>query len=375
MDRFEYIEARLVEGEEYLKRDKNVKIYDGEDKTKFTDGEVVLTSHRIIWGKPGDIPKGHVCLSLNLFYIFCMEEESGGVFGLGGPKRIIMHLGPALPGKIPGPAVFSPYHFVKFSFKDGIDPIFLKALNEAVAAKAWESSMSSSSSSLNSSPSVPILPHNSKIRSGLVGIERSIEEKHKETDESITIAFQDLTNLMQKAKDMVQISKTISNKIREKQGDISEDDTVRFKSYLMSLGIDDPVTRDTFRSDSEYCMGLAQQISDIMVSVLMDNGGMMSLADVWCRVNRARGLELVSPEDLLNACKLLEKIGAPMSLRKFPSGACVLQLNSQKDEEVAKSTCELVGHRYNSATIEYVSIILDKKNTLVLVSHWIWNYT
>lgn len=32
MDRFEYIEARLFEGENYLKRDKNVKIYDGDDK-------------------------------------------------------------------------------------------------------------------------------------------------------------------------------------------------------------------------------------------------------------------------------------------------------------------------------------------------------
>lgn len=37
----------------------------------------------------------------------------------------------------------------------------------------------------------------------------------------------------------------------------------------MSLGIDDPVTRDTFRSDSEYYMGLAQQISDMMVAVLI----------------------------------------------------------------------------------------------------------
>lgn len=56
---------------------------------------------------------------------------------------------------------------------------------------------------------------------------------------------------------------------QDKQGDISEDDTVRFKSYLMSLGIDDPVTRDTFRSDSDYYMGLAQQISDMMVAVLL----------------------------------------------------------------------------------------------------------
>lgn len=56
---------------------------------------------------------------------------------------------------------------------------------------------------------------------------------------------------------------------QDKQGDISEDDTVRFKSYLMSLGIDDPVTRDAFRSDSDYYLGLAQQISDMMVAVLM----------------------------------------------------------------------------------------------------------
>lgn len=32
MDRLEYIEARLFEGENYLKREKNVKIYDGDDK-------------------------------------------------------------------------------------------------------------------------------------------------------------------------------------------------------------------------------------------------------------------------------------------------------------------------------------------------------
>ncbi|CAG5056038.1 unnamed protein product [Parnassius apollo] len=345
MDRFEYIEARLFEGENYLKREKSVKIYDGEDKTQYVDGEVVLTTHRILWGKPGDIPKGLTCLSLPLYYVFCLEEENSGVFGLGGPKRILLHLGPALPGKGPGPAVVSPYHFIKFSFKDGVDPVFYKALNDAVNAKAWERTpqqQHTSSESVNTSTKSPVTPVNSKIRSGIVGIERSIEEHHRATDESISVAFQDLRKLMEKAKDMVSISKTISTKIREKQGDISEDDTVRFKSYLMSLGIDDPVTRDAFRSDSDYYVGLAQQISDMMVAVLMDCGGIMSLADVWCRVNRARGLELISPEDLLNACKLLGTIGAPMSLRKFPSGACVLQLNSQSDEEIAKVTGQLL---------------------------------
>ncbi|XP_022116027.2 vacuolar protein-sorting-associated protein 36 [Pieris rapae] len=344
MDRFEYMEARLCEGENYIKRDKNVKLYDGDDKTQYVDGEVVLTSHRLLWGKPGDIPKGLICLSLYLYYVFCLEEENGGVFGLGGPKRIIMHLGPALPGKRPGPAVISTYHFIKLSFKDGIDPAFYKALSEAVANKLWERQPleTNAFSSPTMSPRSSIAPIGTKIRSGIVGIERSIEEQQKATDESITVAFKDLTKLMEKAKDMVSISKTISTKIREKQGDISEDDTVRFKSYLMSLGIDDPVTRDAFRSDSDYYMGLAQQISDMMVAVLMDSGGIMSLADVWCRVNRARGLELISPEDLLNGCKLLPTIDAPMSLRKFPSGACVLQLNSHRDEEVAKTISQLI---------------------------------
>ncbi|XP_004927818.1 vacuolar protein-sorting-associated protein 36 [Bombyx mori] len=346
MDRFEYIEARLFDGENYLKRDKNVKIYDGDDKTQFIDGEVLLTTHRLLWGKPGDIPKGLVCLSLHLYYVFCLEEESGGVFGLGGPKRIIMHLGPALPGKRPGPAVVSPFHYVKLSFKDGVDTAFYKALSDAVAAKAWERQTPIDTPRTATSPTTASRPTvtavNSKIRSGIVGIERSIEEQHRATDQSISVAFQDLTKLMEKAKEMVSLSKNISTKIREKQGDISEDDTVRFKSYLMSLGIDDPVTRDAFRSDSEYYLGLAQQVSDMMVAVLLECGGIMSLADVWCRVNRARGLELVSPEDLLNACKLLRTVDAPMSLRKFPSGACVLQLNSNRDEEIAKSTSDMI---------------------------------
>ncbi|XP_063374609.1 vacuolar protein-sorting-associated protein 36 [Cydia amplana] len=369
MDRFEYMEARLFEGENYIKRDRNVKIYDGEDKTQFVDGEVVLTTHRILWGKPGDIPKGLTCLSLHLYYVFCVEEESSGVFGLGGLKRIILHLGPALPGKKPGPAVVSPYHFVKLSFKDGIDSAFYKALNEAVSAKAWEQPSPASplsASSPNASPKPSVAPTNSKIRSGIIGIERSIEEQHRATDESITVAFKDLTKLMEKAKEMVAVSKNISTKIREKQGDISEDDTVRFKAYLMSLGIDDPVTRDAFRSDSDYYMGLAQQISDMMVAVLMECGGIMSLSDVWCRVNRARGLELISPEDLLNACKLLQTIGAPMSLRKFPSGACVLQMTSQRDEEVAKTTCTMLEENGNLtpeklSQIANVSVLLARE--------------
>ena len=55
---------------------------------------------------------------------------------------------------------------------------------------------------------------NTKLRTGIVGIERGIQEKQKATDESISKAFQDLSKLMDMAKDMVNLSKNISQKIR-----------------------------------------------------------------------------------------------------------------------------------------------------------------
>jgi ESCRT-II complex subunit VPS36 len=55
---------------------------------------------------------------------------------------------------------------------------------------------------------------NIKLRTGIVGIERGIQEKQKAADESISRAFQDLSRLMGMAKDMVNLSKNISQKIR-----------------------------------------------------------------------------------------------------------------------------------------------------------------
>ena len=53
-----------------------------------------------------------------------------------------------------------------------------------------------------------------KTRTGIIGIERNLQEMQKATDQSISKAFQDLRKLMEMAKDMVSISKTISAKIR-----------------------------------------------------------------------------------------------------------------------------------------------------------------
>lgn len=81
-----------------------------------------------------------------------------------------------------------------------------------------------------------------------------------------------------------------------------------------------------------------------MAEIIADVGGMMALTDVFCRVNRARGLELLSPEDLLNACQIMQTLNLPLKLYQFDSGVKVLQLQTLDNESVANATAELVNH-------------------------------
>ena len=51
------------------------------------------------------------------------------------------------------------------------------------------------------------------------------------------------------------------------------------------------------------------QLADFLVTPMERAGGMMPLPDAYCLYNRARGTELVSPDDLTAAVKLFPKVG------------------------------------------------------------------
>jgi len=70
-------------------------------QTNFEGGELILTSHRILWGRPGDIPRGNTCLSLSLRYVVFLEEENPGPFSFGRSKKIILHLSEPAVGETP----------------------------------------------------------------------------------------------------------------------------------------------------------------------------------------------------------------------------------------------------------------------------------
>ena len=65
----------------------------------------------------------------------------------------------------------------------------------------------------------------------------------------------------------------------------------------------------------------------------------MPLPDVYCLFNRARGAELISPDDLLTAVKLLPTIGAQLNFRQFASGVLVVQSAAHSDGKVSAVRC------------------------------------
>uniref|UniRef100_A0A6P7GQ90 Vacuolar protein-sorting-associated protein 36 n=1 Tax=Diabrotica virgifera virgifera TaxID=50390 RepID=A0A6P7GQ90_DIAVI len=366
MNRIKYASPLLLDGEATVAVENNVRLYDGDQKTSFEGGELIITTHRILWGRQGQIARGQTCLALHLHLVVFLEEESPSAFSFSRSRKVVVHL-TETNDYSNGPQLTSIYNFIKLSFREGYTNHVPSILNDLLQNRPWEPKISIVPS-VQVTVQRPIVP-TIKPRLGIVGIERSIQAKQKETDESITLAFQDLDKLMIMAKDMVNISRTISTKIKEKQGDITEDETIRFKSYLLSLGIDDPVTRDSYKSDNQYYQSLARQICNFIQKHVEDMGGMMALTDVFCWVNRARSLELLSPEDILNACKIMESLDLPIKLFQFSSGVMVLQLSSLDSLSIAEATAILVEDKESMSAEELaqslgISLTLAKERLL-----------
>merc|ERR1712038_948738 len=314
MDRWRYLAgAAPPPGERSLHQQTGVRLYDGDSKTNVEDVSLELTSHRLIirdWDMVMDLAKVSVA-----------DKEDGGFFG---SDKIVLRLYPLTPSELSADRPFTKQkqNNIKISFRAGGQAEFHQHLSGSLQSKAWKVE-----------PAVSRAPAKKEIRTGITGIEKKINLKARQDDANISKAFEDLNKLIEMAKPMVKLAQSISTKIRDKQGEITEDETVQFKSYLLSLGIDDPITKGD-HSDSEYYKLLAKEMFLILDQPIQQSGGMMTLTDAFVRVNRARGLELVSPDDVLSAAQSLKDTHIPMRLHQFQSGVFVLMTSNFSDEEI-----------------------------------------
>uniref|UniRef100_A0A6M2EQK7 Vacuolar protein-sorting-associated protein 36 n=1 Tax=Populus davidiana TaxID=266767 RepID=A0A6M2EQK7_9ROSI len=224
---------------------------------------------------------------------------------------------------------------------------FLTKFWDCWRGRAWEigndSGGGSSSGSVPASGSVSgggLYSSDGSVRLvGVSGILRKEQEKWESTDKSLQEAFHDLNALMRKAKEMVILAEKMRQKLlsgSSSQSSSGNDEEMGSKEemqdWLLSVGIVSPVTKES--AGAMYHQQLSRQLADFVRIPLEKAGGMINLIDIYCLFNRARGTELISPEDLLQACSLWEKFDVPVMLRKFDSGVKVIQNKSHSDEEV-----------------------------------------
>ncbi|ORX42448.1 hypothetical protein BCR36DRAFT_587157 [Piromyces finnis] len=160
-------------------------------------------------------------------------------------------------------------------------------------------------------------------RIGVAGVIRNIQESQKNTNEIMNQAFQDLNNLMKKASEMVAIAESISQKINKDNSMEGSKEQNQLKEIMHELGISNPVTKKS--TGGVYYQELAKQLSRFIIKLFEKHNNVMTLPEIYCLYNRARGVELVSPEDLYKACNMFEKLQIPLKLRKFQSGLIIVE--------------------------------------------------
>ncbi|CAH8382151.1 unnamed protein product [Eruca vesicaria subsp. sativa] len=305
-----------------------------DDPPRFTalrSGNLILTTHRLIWIPSQSTNASSLPSSLPLSAITQIFSHKKSIKSMFHSPRIRFQADP-------GSVVVT----VVFRGKGDFDG-FLTKFWECWRGRAWEGEdKSESETSMSGGGAVAqgLYGNDGTVRMvGLAGILRKEQEQWESTDKSLQDAFQDLNALMSKAKEMVSLAEKMRQKLLSapsSQNGSGDDEEMGSKEemqqWMLSVGIISPVTKES--AGALYHQELSRQLADFVKIPLEQAGGMISLTDMYYHFNRARGTELISPDDLWQACTLWEKFDVPVMLRKFDSGVKVIQNKSHSDEEV-----------------------------------------
>lgn len=181
-----------------------------------------------------------------------------------------------------------------------------------------------------------------QIASRKVGVDAILAKnalRHKEAAILTDSAFEgDAENLLREAGELVKIiTKYVAT--LESSGEGNPDEA-HLTDMLSNMGMTSALSKSDMRGNNFYQI-LARQLADFMLPKLTSAGGVMTLTDVYCLFNRARGTNLISPDDMLTAASLLGELKLGMSLRSFPSGVKVIQQDAFDDVTMAEKLKQL----------------------------------
>jgi ESCRT-II complex subunit VPS36 len=312
--RFDDVTRSVVymEAQEELRRYRSsqVDIYVGESKLMDRrHGDAEVTTHRIIFSKDAD-PSRSRC-----WHLRTVRDASLSAAWLFSSAKVAFTVtdGKAAPQTI------------KLSFQGGqhFAEEFMAKLQSALKERAWEAVEPAAKRAKDTPSTDPSAPPPSVI--GISGLRDAHKRRLEEQSALAEEAFRDIDSLESHAREMVSLVQRYVSKIsKTKTGASSEEEEgSRLDTVMAELGLANPVTKQA--SGARFHQELAGQLARVIRPTLERAGGILLLSEVYCRYNRARGTDLVSPNDVLEACRLMKHLPVKMALHSLPSGVLVIR--------------------------------------------------
>jgi len=257
---------------------------------------------------------------------------------------------------------------LKFPEKVGEKDTFLASTRQFLAKRSWEAfSRHAHAAALKEQQRAD--EGFSTTQAGVAGLLRRQEDNLRAADELTREALGDLDSLMRRAREVASMVQRYASYAadRERQQQQQQDggnatlpsssssssgssgggteggndEADALDAILHSIGIISPVTKSS--AGKAFHQQLARQLADFLLDHdrLKRLGGMVTLTDMYGVFNRARGTELVSPDDFLRAVELVGALRVGVGTRRFPSGVHMLQLDEMRDDVLGRGLHEL----------------------------------
>ena len=188
-----------------------------------------------------------------------------------------------------------------------------------------------------------------------VGISAIINDVHNDIskqNKTLESGLQDINALKESANELMKIAQ----QLRVKNDKDSQND---LGSVLLALGVSDPVTRET--AGKSFATELARQFATFMKKVLVQTGGVLSVAEAYCLFNRSLGTNYVSPNDLADAIQHLNRREYGVKIETI-EGVTVVILSDKQYKSILKDILSKFGDD------EFTTPLLMSKKTQLPIS-------
>ncbi|KAJ2505040.1 Vacuolar protein-sorting-associated protein 36 [Coemansia sp. RSA 2049] len=265
-----------------------------------------------------------------------VQPNSERVYGATGEGReALQSMDEAMRGESDGGSG----DLIKLSFRGGGSSAFYASLRSAVDSSTWlvvgvgpAPEASGGGAARDARPAA----------GGISTLVSAAHETERVRDATLRSAFLDLDALTAKASEILgmaehiatQLNAPAASKLRARGGGESDEDAAEranaFRQYLLDLGIDSPVTKDT--AGAAFHEELARELCDFLENYVSKCGGTVALVDAYCLYNRAREFSLVYPADFVQACGKFAPLRLPLRLREYPSGLLAIEDSSSASD-------------------------------------------